>query len=124
MIAEHHRIKADLCHGFKIRLGILHVGFGHACIDIAATEQQQFTTTRFNVCANTVNHGFLCCHPVLAIVVFPKATVMVVGVNDGEAIGFIFDRCSLSAVQAERSEESAEQQCGVRFVHIGLEGIC
>jgi hypothetical protein len=64
-----------------------------------------------------VNHGFLRGHPVFAVCIFPKTAVMVIGVQNGEMIGFVFDWGGLGSIHTQGNKGAGEQNSDLWLFH-------
>ena len=84
MVAQRHRIVAQELHALEIWLGILRVALRDAGVHIATIEQQHMAACGFDFCTLRVNQRFTGREAVFAIVVFPKSTMVVVGVQNRE----------------------------------------
>ena len=84
MIAQGHRIIANGFHAFEIRLGILNIRFRYAGVDVATAQYQQLAALLFDLFANLIDQCFLCGQTVFTVLVLPKTTVVIVGVQNGQ----------------------------------------
>ena len=106
MVADRHRVVAQQVHAFEVRHGILQIRLGHACVDIATVQQQAVTTAGSNVGTQGINHRFARCHAVFTIGVFPETAVVVVGVQDSDAVGFVAFRARRCTTREQGHEHS------------------
>ena len=90
MVTDGHRVVANQVHAAKVGLGVLQIGFRHAGIDIASRQQQHAAALGCHLFTNAVHQRFLRRQTIFAIFTAPEMTMMIVGMQNGDFIGFIF----------------------------------
>ena len=90
MVSDRHRVVANQIHPAKIRFRILQIGLRYAGINVA-TGKQQYTSPLLNhLFTNTVHQRFLRRQSIFPVFTAPEVTVMIVGMQNGNFVGFIF----------------------------------
>ena len=90
MVSDRHRVIANQVHPAKIRFRILQIGLRYAGINITTRKQQYAAPFLSHLFTNTVHQRFLRRQSVFPIFATPEVTVMIVGMQNGNFVGFIF----------------------------------
>ncbi|KAF5055962.1 hypothetical protein DSECCO2_372210 [anaerobic digester metagenome] len=87
VVAHGHGVVAHGVHAADVRLGVQHVGFGHAGVDVPGIEQEHMAAPVRRLGPHPVDHGLARRQAVLALGALPETSVMVVGVQDRQGLG-------------------------------------
>ena len=93
MVAHCHRIITNQVHAAKIRLCVLQIRLRHTGIYIAAGQQQNAAALSGDLFADPVDQRLLRRQTIFTVIITPEVTVVIVGMQDGDFIGFILLIC-------------------------------